>query len=153
MSEYTDYTERFAEFEKMRREEKYATRKTVALATVIPTATSIGLAVHQYAEKTATALTSIPVYAQIPVVAPQQTGIIADASLTAITTILDPIINLLVAISFPIASVIVVCSFFLIMLGNQEKAFDMMMKAGLGYILIQLSPMLLNILKSVGSLL
>ncbi len=78
------------------------------------------------------------------------TGVIADASLTALATVLDPIVELLVAISFPIASVIVVCAFFLIMIGNKEKAFDMMMHAGLGYILIQLSPMFLEILKQVG---
>ena len=79
-----------------------------------------------------------------------QTGVVADASLTALATILQPIVDILVAISFPIASVIVVCAFFLVMIGNKEKAFDMMMHAGLGYILIQLSPVFLEILKTVG---
>lgn len=79
------------------------------------------------------------------------TGVITDASLTALATILDPIFDILVAISFPIASIIVICAFFLIMIGNKEKAFDMMMNAGLGYILIQLSPVFLEILKTVGN--
>lgn len=78
------------------------------------------------------------------------TGVVADASLTALATILDPIIDILIAVSFPIASIIVVCAFFLIMIGNKDKAFDMMLHAGLGYILIQLSPVFLEILKTVG---
>ncbi len=89
-----------------------------------------------------------PLMVNAPVAQP--TGVIADKSLEMLATILDPIVEILVAISFPIASVIVVCSFFLIMIGNKEKAFDMMMHAGLGYILIQLSPVFLEILRTVG---
>ena len=78
------------------------------------------------------------------------TGLVADKSLEMLATVLDPVIQILVAFSFPVASVIVVASFFLIMIGNQERAFDMVMKAGSGYVLIQLSPILLEILRTVG---
>ena len=122
---------------------RYATRKEVAISSLVPTAAAVGFAAHQYsAEDTLTPITASAL--------PQQQGVIADASLTALATILEPITDILVAISFPIASLIVVCSFFLIMIGNKEKAFDMMMHAGLGYILIQLSPVFLEILKTVG---
>jgi len=129
---------------------KYATRVEVAVATAIPSVLSVGLATHQLAKQTAMITASAPVYAPTDAVIP--TGAIADASLTMLASVLDPVLDILVAISFPIASVIVVASFFLIMIGNQEKAFDMMLKGGLGYILVQLSPMLLQILKNVGQL-
>jgi len=139
-----------AEYEKEWNMYKFATRTEVAIATAIPSVLSVGLATHQLAEQSAMITASAPVYAPSETVIP--TGAIADASLTMLANVLDPVLDLLVAISFPIASVIVVASFFLIMIGNQEKAFDMMMKAGLGYILIQLSPMLLEILRNIGQL-
>lgn len=40
------------------------------------------------------------------------------------------------------------CFFF--MLGNSEKAWSMIMNAGLGYVLINLSPLFLQILKHIG---
>lgn len=80
----------------------------------------------------------------------QPTGIIADKSLEILATELDPIVQILVAISFPIASVIIVGSCFFFMLGNSEKAWPMIMNAGLGYVLINLSPLFLQILKQIG---
>lgn len=54
-----------------------------------------------------------PVVAQIPSAIPvntiaQPAGIIADKSLEILATALDPVVQILVAISFPIASVIMV---------------------------------------------
>ncbi|MFJ8516390.1 hypothetical protein [Lysinibacillus xylanilyticus] len=43
---------------------------------------------------------------------------------------------------------IVACFFF--MFGNNEKAWSMIMNAGLGYVLIQLSPLFLKILRTIG---
>ncbi|HBT72904.1 MAG TPA: hypothetical protein DEB37_11830 [Lysinibacillus sp.] len=96
-----------------------------------------------------------PVVAQIPSTIPintfpQQTGIIADKSLEILATALDPVVQILVAISFPIASVIMVGACFFFMLGNSEKAWSMIMNAGLGYVLINLSPLFLQILKQIG---
>lgn len=36
------------------------------------------------------------------------------------------------------------------MLGNSEKAWSTIMNAGLGYVLIQMSPLFLDILKTIG---
>jgi hypothetical protein len=55
-----------------------------------------------------------------------------------------------VAISFPIASVIMVGACFYFMFGNSEKAWDMIGKAAMGYVIIQLSPLFLEILRKVG---
>lgn len=81
---------------------------------------------------------------------PQQTGFIADKSLEVLANALDPLVQILVAISFPIASVIMVGACFFFMFGNSEKAWNMIMNAGLGYVLIQLSPLFLDILREVG---
>lgn len=80
----------------------------------------------------------------------QPVGYIADKSLEALAFALDPLIQIMVAISFPIASVIMVGSCFFFMFGNNEKGWDGIMKAGLGYVLIQISPLFLDILKNVG---
>lgn len=164
--EFTDYTERFEALEKMREESKYATRKDVMIMSAVPIAGAAGL----FAYNKATAVPStinevVPVAYQpiqpvpdapiltdpAPVVDGMiQTGAIADASLEMLATVLNPVIDILVAISFPIASVIMIGACFFFMIGNTEKAWSMIMNAGLGYVLIQLSPMFLDILRTVG---
>jgi len=156
------------EYENEKMKYKSVTRTELVVASTIPVAAAVGFGVYQMNKLASATVISEPVHvmANVPEPStvtetltpllvntiPHTQGALADASLSAIATILDPIIQLLVAVSFPIASVIVICAFFLIMIGNQERAFDMIMKAGLGYILIQLSPMLLGILKTVGEL-
>jgi hypothetical protein len=77
-------------------------------------------------------------------------SVIADKTLNVIAHALDPVVDLLVAISFPIASVVMIGSCFYFMFGNSEKAWSGIQSAGLGYILIQVSPLLLNVLKEIG---
>ncbi|MEA0565693.1 hypothetical protein [Lysinibacillus irui] len=96
-----------------------------------------------------------PVVAQIPSTIPvntiaEPTGIIAEKSLEILATALDPLVQILVAISFPIASVIMVGGCFFFMLGNSERAWNTIMNAGLGYVLIQMSPLFLEILRTIG---
>lgn len=162
VSEYTDFSDRFPN------DEKYATLKHVAIASAVPSITAIGaglLMYNNFQESYSSSLLPVnsplpqqiiePVVAQIPSVVPvnavaQPVGIIADKSLEMLATILDPVVQVLVAISFPIASVIMVGACFFFMLGNNEKAWGMIMNAGLGYVLIQMSPLFLEILKTIG---
>lgn len=158
--EYTDYSNRFEG------DEKYATLRHVVLATSVPTITAIGTGLFMF-NKFNDAHSSVT----IPVVAPQQvmepvvaqmpstipvntiaepTGIIAEKSLEILATALDPVVQILVAISFPIASVIMVGGCFFFMLGNSERAWNTIMNAGLGYVLIQMSPLFLEILRTIG---
>lgn len=161
-SEYTDFSERFPG------DEKYATLKHVAIAGAVPTVTAIGTGMFMFNNfkdsYTSTLLpvsspvqqpTLEPVVAQIPSVVPvnavgQPVGVIADKSLEMLATILDPVVQVLVAISFPIASVIMITGCFFFMLGNSEKAWSTIMNAGMGYCLIQMSPLFLEILKTIG---
>ena len=79
-----------------------------------------------------------------------QTGFIADTSLDMLANVLDPVLQILMAVSFPIASVIMIGACFLFMVGNSEKAWSTIFNAGLGYVLIQMSPLFLEILRSIG---
>ena len=74
-----------------------------------------------------------------------------EQTISALAHALDPLVDVLVALSFPIASVIIVGGCFFFMLGNSEKAWSTIQNAGLGYVLIQISPLILNILKQIGN--
>lgn len=74
-----------------------------------------------------------------------------DQALSTLAHILDPVVDILVALSFPIASVIIVGACFQFMFNNAEKGWSMIQNAGLGYVLIQVSPLILNVLKQVGN--
>lgn len=58
----------------------------------------------------------------------------------------DPLINLVQALAYPICMVVVLGGALFIMIGNKEKGFAMMQGAGLGYVLVQMTPVILNIL-------
>lgn len=173
-SQYTDFSER------LRAEgDKYATKKTIIAAT-IPLAVAVPIVASSLIKSESYTTTTIPVaaaieptlptpavesviepvlntLAQSPSIIPVtsspdfiQTGIIADKSLETIANIMQPLIDILVAVSFPIASVIMIGACFFFMFGNSEKAWSMIMNAGLGYVLIQMSPLFLSMLRTIG---
>jgi hypothetical protein len=101
---------------------------------------------------------SIPLLIAKPTFAATNEAVPATASewmgekaLSALAHALDPVVDILVALSFPVASVIIVGACFFFMLGNSEKAWSSIQNAGLGYVLIQVSPLILNVLKQVGN--
>lgn len=161
VSEYTDYSDRFDG------DKKYATLKHVAIAASVPAVTAVGTGLFMYNKLQAISSINMPVNvpvqqpvlepvmaqmsSTIPITAiPQPTGIIADKSLEMLATILDPMVQVMVAISFPVASVIMIGACFFFMFGNSERAWNTIMNAGLGYVLIQMSPLFLEILRTIG---
>jgi len=84
----------------------------------------------------------------VPVGATEWMG---EQTLSALAHALDPLVDVLVALSFPVASVIIVGGCFFFMLGNSDKAWSTIQNAGLGYVLIQISPLILNVLKQIGN--
>jgi hypothetical protein len=164
-SEYTDFSSRLKS-----EGDKYASKKYMVGAALIPAATSVGLIAHRLSESQSS--TIIPVTAPVPtpqiepvnvITQPQTfpidisstpemipTGHFADASLEMLATVLDPLVQIMVAISFPIASVIMIGGAFFFMLGNSEKAWQTIFNAGIGYVIIQMSPLFLDILRKVG---
>lgn len=89
------------------------------------------------------------IQAQPPQVVP--TGFIADKTLETLATIFDPFIQIIVGISFPVASLVMAIGFFIMMFGMKEKALTMIMNAGIGYVLVQMLPLFNEILRTIGS--
>lgn len=58
----------------------------------------------------------------------------------------NPLVDLIQALSYPIAMIVVLGGSLCIMIGSKEKGFGMMQAAGLGYVLVQLTPLVLKIL-------
>ena len=63
----------------------------------------------------------------------------------------DPLIHMIQALAFPIAGVMIASGCIFIMVGNREKGMQMLQNAAIGYILVQLSPMMLELLVGIGS--
>ena len=78
------------------------------------------------------------------------THFVGKHTLNVIAHSLDPVVEILVAFAFPVASVIMAGACFLFMFNRADKGFEMIQRAGLGYVLVQMLPFLLSILKEVG---
>jgi hypothetical protein len=63
----------------------------------------------------------------------------------------DPLINLAQDLAYPIAGVMIAVGSIFIMIGNKEKGMQYLTNAALGYILVQLVPLMLSLLVGVGS--
>lgn len=129
-------------------------KKTTKLASaaILPLATggtigTVGFAMKAFA---CTSNVAIPVSTQMDVPA-NATQWMGEQTLHALAHILDPVVDILVALSLPVASVIIVGSCFFFMFGKPDKAWSSIQSAGLGYVLIQVSPLILNVLKQVGN--
>lgn len=75
---------------------------------------------------------------------------IAGTTLQVLSHALDPIVQILVAVSLPVASIVMIGGCFFFMFGNSDKAWNTIQNAGLGYILIQLSPLFIKVLEQIG---
>lgn len=58
----------------------------------------------------------------------------------------DPLIELIQGMAYPVAMVVVLGGAIFVMIGNSDKGFGMMQKAGLGYLLVMIAPMVLDVL-------
>lgn len=143
---------------------QHATRKDLAIAACVPAVASLGMVAWnsltkvstpvEVASYTAVSGPAMPqgtpdTYTAIPTGA--VTNHIAGTSLDVLTTIMNPIIDILVALALPLASLMMVGACFFIILGQKEKAYSIMFNSAIGYVLIQMSPMLLNIIKTAGT--
>lgn len=136
--------------EKERKQKRNKKLMQLGMAAVLPVATCGTVGVAGLIIKTAT----FPV-AAVPAMAPVAVEVgakewMSQQTLSALAHVLDPLVDIMVALSFPIASVIIVGSCFFFMFDKAEKAWSMIMKAGLGYVLIQVAPLILDVLKKVG---
>jgi hypothetical protein len=74
---------------------------------------------------------------------------ISGKTMEIIAHSLDPIVDLLVAFSLPVASVIMIGGAFFFM-WDSNRAWDIISKGAMGYILIQISPVFIKVLGEIG---
>jgi hypothetical protein len=128
-------TERMTIKEFMNREERYSVKKNVikfgaALPLSVLPMTTITANAQTYEAYPVAAMTSEQIY---------------DKMLTAF----EPVTTLIQALAYPVASIVVLVGAIFVMIDRKEKGFDMMGSAALGIILINLLPMLLNMLVQI----
>ncbi|MEV5028531.1 hypothetical protein [Paenibacillus sp. LPE1-1-1.1] len=75
---------------------------------------------------------------------------ISSAVKTKIIHAFDPLIDLIMSLSFPIAGVMIAGGCLFILVGNRERGMQMLQNAAIGYILVQLSPLFLDLLVGIG---
>lgn len=63
---------------------------------------------------------------------------------------LDPLVELVKALSYPISLVMMLGGGLLIMIGSSDKEFSMIQKAGLGYIIVQMLPVLMDLIVEIA---
>jgi hypothetical protein len=129
-------TERMSIKEFMNREKPYSvTKNTFKFGVALPLAT---LPVATVSAHAATYEAAVPV-------ATMSTDQIYDKILTAF----EPITTLIQALAYPVAGVVVLFGAIMVLISQKEKGFALMSNAGLGVILVNLMPMLLNILVDI----
>lgn len=127
-------TERMTIKEFMNHQEKRSSMKKTALFGSLP------LAVIPLANSPVSAAT----YEATPVIS-MSSDQIYDKMLTAF----EPITTLIQALAYPVASMVVLVGAIFVMIDRKDKGFDMMSSAALGIILINMLPMLLNMLVEI----
>jgi hypothetical protein len=76
----------------------------------------------------------------------------AGEIIAAMAHIFDPLIDLVVTISFPVASAMIVFKLFMGFFRDQGEVWEGIGKISLVYVLIQMSPIFIKILKQLGTL-
>jgi len=82
---------------------------------------------------------------------PEAVPVIATETKSKIIHAFDPLLDLMIAASLPIAGIMLTGGALLIMIGQKDKGFTLIMNASLGYVLVNLSPLFLSLLESVGN--
>lgn len=82
--------------------------------------------------------------------APAAVPVIAESTRATILHAFDPLINLIISLSYPIAGVMIAGGCLMIMVQQREQGMRMLQNAAIGYILVQLSPLILKILVGIG---
>ena len=85
---------------------------------------------------------AIPVMANSPA---------ADALGSAVNKALQPLIDVLKELAKPIAGVMVTWGCLRYMIGQKEGGIEAIQQAAIGYILVMLSPVILNLITGVGA--
>ncbi|MBT2603709.1 hypothetical protein J7E55_11850 [Bacillus sp. ISL-53] len=78
-------------------------------------------------------------------------GAISGAVTNQVIHAFDPLVQLMVNLSLPIASVILTGAALMVMLNQKERGYTMMMQASIGYVLVQMIPLFIKLLAGIGA--
>lgn len=88
-----------------------------------------------------------PIWAGTKAFAQEVVQVAAEPNMQAkIMTAFAPILDLVQSLAYPVALIVVLGGGLFVMVGNTEKGFSLIQRAGLGYVLIMMLPMLLDVL-------
>lgn len=88
-----------------------------------------------------------PIWSSTKAFAQETVKVMAEPSMQAkIMTAFEPILELVQSLAYPVALMVVLGGGLFVMVGNTEKGFSLIQRAGLGYILVMMLPMLLDVL-------
>jgi len=62
----------------------------------------------------------------------------------------EPVIFLIKAVSYPIATLVALGGGLFIMIGNKEKGFGLIQQAAIGYLIVQMIPLLMKLLVEIA---
>ncbi|MBM4762687.1 hypothetical protein [Bacillus sp. B15-48] len=79
-----------------------------------------------------------------------EVGTVPQATKESILHAFDPLIELMIDLALPIAGVMITGGALLILIGQKDKGFQLILNSSLGYCLVQLTPLLLKLLEQVG---
>ena len=77
-------------------------------------------------------------------------GALNGAVTAKVITAFDPLIQLVQALSYPIGLTMMLGGGLFVMIGNSERGLGMIQKAGVGYVLIQMLPVLMDLLVEIA---
>lgn len=78
-------------------------------------------------------------------------GAVSGAITNQVIHAFDPLVNLMVSLSLPIASVILTGAALMVMINQKEKGYSLMMQASVGYVLVQMIPLFIKLLAGIGA--
>lgn len=93
---------------------------------------------------------AMPLVFAKPVLAAEAVPVVAEATKSSIIHAFDPLIDLMISLALPIAGVMITGGALLIMIGQKDKGFTLIMNSALGFCLVNLSPLFLTLLEQVG---
>jgi hypothetical protein len=77
-------------------------------------------------------------------------GVVDGVVTQKVVNAFAPLIELVQALSYPISLVMMLGGGLFVMIGNSERGFGMIQKAGLGYVLVQMLPLLMDLLVEIA---
>lgn len=83
-------------------------------------------------------------------VMPVSANAIQGAVTGKVVNAFEPLVELVKALSYPIGLVMMLGGGLFVMIGNSDRGFGMIQKAGLGYVLIQMLPLLMDLLVEIA---